>query len=98
MTNHWKALAGLAPTLAEQGLEGFDSTMWRGVVAPAGTPESYLREFAEAVGEACQNPELLERAQTAGTTISFIGYDEFQDYFMENHESVRSYVEQADFD
>ena len=85
------------PTLAEQGLDGFDSTMWRGVVAPAGTPESYLREFAEAVGEACQNPELLERAQTAGTTISFIGYDEFQDYFMENHESVRSYVEQADF-
>ena len=85
------------PTLAEQGLEGFDSTMWRGFVAPAGTPEDAMREFAEAIGEACENPELLERAQTAGTTISFIGYDDFQTYYMENHESVRAYVESADF-
>lgn len=85
------------PTLAEQGLDGFDSTMWRGLVAPAGTPEDCMRAFADAIGQACEDPELLERAQTAGTTISFIGFDDFQTYFMENHESVREYVENADF-
>lgn len=85
------------PTLAEQGLDGFESTMWRGFVAPAGTPEDCMREFADAVAEACENPELLERAQEAGVTISFVGYDDFQTYYQENHESVRAYVESADF-
>ena len=85
------------PSLAELGLEGFSSTMWRGFVAPAGTPEDVMRTFADAVAEACENTELLEKAQDAGVTISFIGYDDFQTYYQENHESVRAYVESADF-
>lgn len=84
------------PSLAELGLEGFASTMWRGFVAPAGTSEDVMRAFADAVAEACESEELLERAQEAGVTISFIGYDDFQTYYQENHESVRAYVESAD--
>lgn len=45
------------PTVAELGYEGFDSTMWRGFVAPVGTDEAAMREFADAVGTVCENEE-----------------------------------------
>ncbi len=81
------------PTLAELGLEGFESTMWRGFVAPAGAPEDAMREFADAVAVVCENPEFQEKAVQAGVTVDFTGYDEFQDFYWENHESVKAYYE-----
>lgn len=82
------------PTVAELGYEGFDSTMWRGFVAPVGTPEDAMKEFAEAVGQACEDPELIEAATQAGVTIDFTGYDEFQDFYWENHEAVKTMYEE----
>lgn len=81
------------PTVAEQGYEGFDSTMWRGFVAPAGTPENVLKEFAAAVGQACASENLQASAVEAGVTISFMDYDAFQTFYNENHESVKALYE-----
>lgn len=81
------------PTLAELGLEGFESTMWRGFVAPAGAPEEAMKEFADAVAVVCENPEFQDKAVQAGVTVDFTGYDEFQDFYWENHESVKAYYE-----
>lgn len=81
------------PTVAEQGYAGFDSTMWRGFVAPAGTSEDVLKQFAEAVGQACQSDSLLQSAVDAGVTISFMDYDAFQTFYDENHESVKALYE-----
>ncbi|MBS6398134.1 MAG: tripartite tricarboxylate transporter substrate binding protein [Clostridiales bacterium] len=81
------------PTVAELGYEGFDSTMWRGFVAPAGTPEDVLREFADAVEAVCANEEFQAAATQSGVTVDFTGYDEFQDFYWENHESVKAYYE-----
>ena len=81
------------PTVAELGYAGFDSTMWRGFVAPAGTPEDVLKEFAGAVDQACQTESLQAAAVDAGVTISFMGYDEFQTFYEENHESVKALYE-----
>lgn len=50
------------PTVAELGYEGFDSTMWRGFVAPVGTDEAAMREFADAVGTVCENEEFQAAA------------------------------------
>ena len=82
------------PSVAELGYEGFDSTMWRGFVAPAGAPEDVLKQFAEAVGQACEDPELIEAATQAGVTINFTGYDDFQDFYWENHEAVKTMYEE----
>ena len=81
------------PTVAELLGEDFDSTMWRGFVAPAGTDEAVLREFADACGRACDNADLQAQAVDAGVTLSYIGYDEFQTFYAENHESVKAYYE-----
>lgn len=81
------------PTVAELGYDGFESTMWRGFVAPVGTSEEAMREFADAVGVVCENPEFQEAAVQAGVTVDFTDYDAFQDFYKENHESVKAYYE-----
>jgi len=37
------------PTIAEQGLEGFDVVSWYGVLAPAGTPKPVLEKLHAAL-------------------------------------------------
>ena len=81
------------PTVAELGYDGFVSTMWRGFAAKAGAPEDALREFADAVGRACANPEFIEKATGAGVTVDYMGYDDFQVFFAENHEAVKTAYE-----
>ena len=81
------------PTVAELGYEGFESTMWRGFVAPAGTPEDAMREFADAVGVVCENTDFVASAVEAGVTVDYTGYDDFQNFYWENHESVKTYYE-----
>lgn len=81
------------PTVAELIGKDFDSTMWRGFAAPAGTDEAAMREFATAVGAVCENAEFQDAAVKAGLTPSFIDYDEMQTFWTENHESVKAYYE-----
>ena len=81
------------PTVAELGYDGFDSTMWRGFVAPAGTPEDAMREFADAVGVVCEKAEFQAAAVEAGVTVDYTGFDDFQTFYEENHESVKAYFE-----
>lgn len=81
------------PTVAELGYEGFESTMWRGFVAPVGTPEDAMREFAQAVGSVCENEEFQQAAVQAGITVDYTDYDAFQTFYKENHASVKAYYE-----
>ena len=81
------------PTIAELGYNGFESTMWRGFAAKAGAPESALREFADAVGKACANPDFIAAATKAGVTVDYMGYDDFQTFFVKNHEAVKAAYE-----
>lgn len=81
------------PTVAELGYEGFDSTMWRGFVAPVGTDEAAMREFADAVGTVCENEEFQAAAVKAGITVDYTDYDAFQDFYWENHNAVKAYYE-----
>lgn len=88
------------PTLSESGvssLSGFQSVMWRGLVAPAGTPDQVTAAISEAVGKVCQNSEFLEKAGEAGITVDFMGMDEFKGYYGKNHEEVKSMIQNADF-
>lgn len=81
------------PTVAELGYDGFESTMWRGFVAPVGTDEAAMREFADAVGAVCENAEFQAAAVQAGVTVDYTGFDDFQTFYTENHESVKAYYE-----
>jgi tripartite-type tricarboxylate transporter receptor subunit TctC len=49
------------PTMAEAGMRDFDTSIWFGLMAPAGTPAEIIDKLARAVPEAIRSGE----AQTA---------------------------------
>jgi tripartite-type tricarboxylate transporter receptor subunit TctC len=45
-----------APTLAEQGLKGFEVVVWHGIYAPKGTPKEAIDKFGRALKTALKDP------------------------------------------
>lgn len=54
------------PTIAEQGLAGFDSTSWFGVVAPAKMPEAAKAKLIAAIQKVLATPEVVKRLRELG--------------------------------
>jgi len=55
------------PTVAEQGLPGFDSTSWVGLVAPARTPDAVLTNLTDEVEKATTSPDVVARIHELGS-------------------------------
>jgi tripartite-type tricarboxylate transporter receptor subunit TctC len=55
------------PTVAEQGLAGFDASSWYGLVAPAKTPEPVLAKLRDEVAKALKAPDMVARIQELGS-------------------------------
>jgi tripartite-type tricarboxylate transporter receptor subunit TctC len=49
------------PTVAEQGVAGYEATAWAGLFAPAGTPEAILQRLNTAVVKLLNTPESQKR-------------------------------------
>jgi tripartite-type tricarboxylate transporter receptor subunit TctC len=54
------------PTIAEQGLKGFDSSSWFGLVAPAKMPEPAKARLIDAVAKILKSPEVAQRLRELG--------------------------------
>lgn len=57
------------PTLAEQGLAGFQVVVWHGVYAPKGTPKAALDRFGAALSAALKDPAVAARLVELGAVI-----------------------------
>ena len=66
--NRIKALPD-APTLAEQGLKGFEVMVWHGIYAPKGTPKEATEKFNSAVRAALRDPMVMTRMADLGAEI-----------------------------
>jgi tripartite-type tricarboxylate transporter receptor subunit TctC len=55
------------PTVAEQGLPGFDSASWVALVAPAKTPAPILAKLREEVGKVIASPDIVTRIRELGS-------------------------------
>ena len=55
------------PTIAEQGVPGFDASSWYGLVAPAKTPEPVLAKLREEVAKALKTPDMVARIRELGS-------------------------------
>jgi tripartite-type tricarboxylate transporter receptor subunit TctC len=49
------------PTLAEEGLKGFELVAWQGVVGPAGLPRPIVDKLAAQIGKLVSNPATHEK-------------------------------------
>jgi tripartite-type tricarboxylate transporter receptor subunit TctC len=54
------------PTMAEAGIEGFDSTSWHGVFAPAGTSREVVLKISSEIAKIVQSPEIADRLRISG--------------------------------
>jgi tripartite-type tricarboxylate transporter receptor subunit TctC len=57
------------PTLAEQGLPGFDMVPWYGVVAPKGTPKEAVERLRVAMAKVMQTPEFQAELAKVGAEL-----------------------------
>jgi tripartite-type tricarboxylate transporter receptor subunit TctC len=60
------AIAPDLPTIDEAGLPGFETAVWFGLNAPAGTPRDIIEKLAGAANEALKAPEVASALQTQG--------------------------------
>jgi len=54
------------PTIAEQGLGGFDSASWHGFLVPAQTPREIVQRLYEESKKVLDLPEVRERLAKMG--------------------------------
>jgi tripartite-type tricarboxylate transporter receptor subunit TctC len=57
------------PTIAEQGLPGFDMVPWYGVVAPKGTPKEVVDRLRTAMAKVMQTPEFIAELAQVGAEL-----------------------------
>jgi tripartite-type tricarboxylate transporter receptor subunit TctC len=65
------------PTMTELGMSDFDTSIWSGLMAPAGTPRAIIDKLAGAVREARQSSEVVEAWRPQGVDPLDGGPEEF---------------------
>jgi tripartite-type tricarboxylate transporter receptor subunit TctC len=58
------------PTIAEQGVPGYEAVQWFGVLAPVGTPREIVAKLHAGVVRALQDPDVKKHFSTEGAEIS----------------------------
>src|SRR5262249_11138100 len=54
------------PTMAEAGMADFDTSLWLGLAAPAGTPHAVIDKLADAARKSMQNADAIETLRKQG--------------------------------
>ena len=70
-----------APTIAEQGLQGFESGSWQGVLAPAGTPPAVMARLAAELTRIIRSPEVRARLTAQGAEVYTMSPTEFTAFY-----------------
>jgi len=84
------------PTLSEQGLRGFDITLWFGMWAPAGTPAAIVNKINAQVTSIMQSPEVREQFAKLGIAPTTMKPDEFARFVRDQISTNQRIVKSAD--
>ena len=74
------------PTLAEAGVPGYESTIWLGLMAPAGTPRAVLTRLNAEVGKVLGRADVRAEWAKQGALPLPMSLDEFAQYLREDIE------------
>jgi tripartite-type tricarboxylate transporter receptor subunit TctC len=69
------------PTIAEQGVAGFESGTWQGVLVPADTPPAVTARLATELTRIIRSPEVRERLVSQGAEVFTMTPAEFTTFF-----------------
>jgi len=57
------------PTLQEDGLKGFEVTIWHGLYAPKGTPSDVVTKLNTALKSALKDPDFIKKQEALGAVV-----------------------------
>jgi len=83
------------PTIAETGLTGFESTVWWGIWAPAGIPDSIAKKLEKDIAQALAAPEVIEQFKSKKFEPMSMTSAEFAQFVQKEMKTVKHIVEQA---
>jgi tripartite-type tricarboxylate transporter receptor subunit TctC len=74
------------PTAAEQGVKGFSSYNWNGILAPAGTPRAIIDRIHGVLSKPLNDPETRKQMEALGYEVSGYGPVEYAAFIKEETE------------
>jgi tripartite-type tricarboxylate transporter receptor subunit TctC len=74
------------PTAAEQGLKGWSSYNWNGILAPAGTPKAIIDRIHAVLSKPLNDPATRKQLEDIGYEVSGIGPAEYAAFLREETE------------
>ena len=69
------------PTIAEQGVKGFESGTWQGLLMPAGTPPAVVAKLSAELIRIIRSPAVRERLVSQGAEVHTMSPAEFSTFF-----------------
>lgn len=88
-------LLAQVPTIAEQGVKGFESGTWQGVLVPAGTPAPVIAKLNAELTRIIRSPEVRERLVSQGAEVYTMTPPEFSTFFEKERKNWASVVAQG---
>jgi tripartite-type tricarboxylate transporter receptor subunit TctC len=88
-------LVGEMPTLAEQGLKGFESGTWQGVLVPKGTPAPVIAQLNAELIKVIRSPEIRARLTGQGAEVVTMSPLEQDAFFQSERKRWAAVVNQA---
>jgi len=80
------------PTIAEQGVAGFEASAWFGLIGVTGTPQERIDRIALSVKRALESPEVEKRLSDLGAIQMYMGPKQFRAFFDADVESSAAIV------
>jgi len=71
------------PTMSEAGVPGYETGIWLGLMAPAGTPRAVLERLNAEVNKVINTPEVKEAWAKQGAVPMGMGLDQFDKFLRE---------------
>jgi tripartite-type tricarboxylate transporter receptor subunit TctC len=83
------------PTMKEVGYPSVISSSTRGIAAPKGLPQPILKKLEEVLRKAMEDPEHVQKLESAGLAIKIMVGEEYARYYSETHAQAKKYTEWA---
>ena len=88
-------LLGSVPTIAEQGVKGFESGTWQGLLVPAAMPPAVLARLSAELTRIIRSPAVRERLVSQGAEVHTMSPTEFSAFFERERKQWAGVVAQS---
>ncbi len=72
------------PTISEAGVKGYESTIWLGIMAPAGTPKAVIDRLNNEITKIVSRPDVKKAWNEQGAEPMMMSVAEFEKYLNED--------------